>query len=242
MIRAHLETLDLEQAARTVLFGWEPPWDLYERAIERPGRTAVERHGLKALGVLVADVPVEPLWMAINDEEHHAEGDFLPLKDSRVIDGTNRGTWRIMYQQFRKAGVGRWWVDEVELSGELFDESGGALWELRWRDLMSEPAGASVPAGIPDPRVGPIRSSVGAWLLIPLSESCTLVEFYTHSDPGGFLSILQWLGAGRVVRDTIDGMARMSQEHIPEPHPGARFVRPDGTPIGVVRGVGANND
>lgn len=230
-IMARLRSLELERTSRTVLFGYEPPWYLYEKALERPGRPAVDRHGLKALGVLLASVPVEWLWMAVNDEPHHEEGDYLPLQDSRVIDGPSRGSRRIMYQHFRKAGVGRWWVDEVEMNGELFAASGGALWEIRWRDLMSEPAGESVPEGVPDPRVGPINSSVGAWLLIPLAESCTLVDFYTHSDPGGFLSVLQWLGAGRVVKGTIEGMAGLAAEHIPEPHPGALFVRPDGTVI-----------
>ena len=67
--------------------------------------------------------------------------------------------------------------------------------------------------------------------MIPIDKKCTLIEYVTYSDPGGFLSVAQILGAGRVIRDTLEGIERLAREHIPEPHDDAHFVRPDGTPM-----------
>jgi hypothetical protein len=67
--------------------------------------------------------------------------------------------------------------------------------------------------------------------MIPIDANCTLIEYVTYSDPGGFLSLAQWLGAGRVIRDTLEGVQRLAREHIPDPHADSPFVRPDGAPI-----------
>ena len=67
--------------------------------------------------------------------------------------------------------------------------------------------------------------------MLPIEPDCTLIEYVTYSDPGGFLSLAQALGAGGVIRDTLEGVQRLAREHIPEPHADARFVRPDGTSI-----------
>lgn len=234
-ILERLDKLDLTAAARTQGFQLEPPNSLYEKAAAKPGKVAVQKEGKLGHAVLLTDLPIEDLWMAINDEDHYAEDGYIPVLHSEVVGGTSRGQDRILFQYFKQAGVGRWWVDEVVMSNELFVESDTMLWELRWRDLMETYTEQSLPANlarqIVDLDLSPIRASRGAWLMIPIDAECTLVEYVTYSDPGGFLSLAQWLGAGRVMRDTLAGVEAMARKHFHEPHPEATFVRPDGTPM-----------
>lgn len=237
-ILTRLHELNLAAAARTRDFQLEPPRSLFEEAAARPGKVAVQRKGKLSQAVLVADVPIETLWMAVNDEDHYAEGGTIPVLHSEVIGGASRGQERILFQYFKKAGVGRWWIDQMVMSEELFADSQGMLWELRWWDLMETTEEELLPEELSrrltDLGLSPIRESRGAWLMIPISSSCTLIEYVTYSDPGGFLSLAQSLGAGRVIRDTLEGVEKLAREHIPTPHAEARFVRPDGTPVTTV--------
>ncbi len=234
-ILARLDELDLAAAARTQEFELQPPISLYEKAAAKPGKVVVQTEGKLGQAVVVANQAIEPLWMAVNDEDHYADGGYLPVLHSEVIGGTPRGQERLLFQFSKRAGVGRWWIDQVVMSRELFVESDGMLWELRWWDLMESYPEESLPGelsgAVADLGLSPIHESRGAWLLIPIDSSCTLIEYETYSDPGGFLSLAQWLVADRVIRDTLKGVQRLAREHIPEPHPDSRFVRPDGTPI-----------
>ncbi|MGB6337242.1 MAG: hypothetical protein WBG96_16675, partial [Thermoanaerobaculia bacterium] len=60
------------------------------------------------------------------------------------------------------------------------------------------------------------------------NNACTLIEYSIRSDPGGLLSKAQLLMAQSVIRDTLEGMARFSVEHIDQSHKMSDFVRPDG--------------
>ena len=230
-----IDELDLTNAARTLEFGLQPIRSLYEKAAAKPGKVAVRNAGKLGHAVLVTDQPIENLWMAVNDEDHYAEDGYIPVLHSEVIGGTPRGQDRVLFQYFKRAGVGRWWIDQVVMSEELFAESDAQLWELRWWDLMETRTEQSLPADLSkrltDLGLSPIRASRGAWLMIPLEPECTLIEYVTYSDPGGFLSFAQSLGAGRIIRDTLEGIQKLAREHIPDPHADSRFVRPDGTPI-----------
>jgi hypothetical protein len=232
-IEAKLQQLELTSAYRTEELELEPPWNLYTKAAAKPGKVIVDRSGKLGQAVVVAGIPVEALWMAINDEDHYADGEYLPVEHSEVIEGTPRGTNRILFQYFKRAGVGRWWIDELVMNRELFDASDGELWELRWWDLMKERSEEGLPEQFADLGLSPIKGSRGAWLMIPLNESCTLVEYVTVSNPGGFLNVANWFAAGHVIRENLEGLQRLALEHIPEPHPEARFLRPDGSVIGA---------
>ncbi|TNF81798.1 MAG: hypothetical protein EP299_01905, partial [Acidobacteria bacterium] len=207
-ILEYLAGIDLRLASRTTRFSLEPPEQLYAKAAADPGKAVTERRGLQAAGVMVAEVPVETLWMAINDEDHHAEGDYLPIRYSQVIGGANRGQSRLLFQYFRKLGVGRWWVDRMDMDGELFRRTEAKLWELRWQDEMDSYDRSPPPEISIDPKVPPIRETRGAWLLVPIGAGCTLIEYSIWSDPGGLLSKAQLLMARSVVRDTLEGMTR----------------------------------
>lgn len=230
-VEATLRGLDLTAAYRTQELGKPPPWSLYKKSAKQPGKVAVERDGELGQAVLVTDLSVEDVWMAVNDEDHYAEDGYLPVRHSEVIGGTSRGRKRLLFQYFKRAGVGRWWIDEVVMNQTLFEESSERLWELRWWDLMETRRESGLPVEFSDLGLDPIVESRGAWLLIPLDESCTLIEYITVSKPGGILGLAHMLGSGLVIRETLEGVERLAREHIPEPHPNALFVRPDGTRI-----------
>jgi hypothetical protein len=232
-IETRLRELELTAAYRTEEFDLEPPWRLYAKAVAKPGKVIVDRSGKMGQAVMVVDIAVEDLWMGINDEDHYADGGYLPVEHSEVIEGTPRGEQRILFQYFRRAGVGRWWIDEIEMNGELYEASEGQLWELRWWDLMAERRADGLPEEFSDLGLTPIKGSRGAWLMIPLSDTCTLVEYVTYTNPGGFLNVANWFAAGHVMRENLEGLQRLATEHVPEPHPDSRFLRPDGTEIGA---------
>lgn len=238
LILERLDAINLTAAARTQVFHIQPPRSLYEKAAARPGKVQVKNNGKLGQAVLATDLPIGALWMAVNDEDHYAEDGYIPVLHSEVIGGTPRGQDRVLFQYFKRAGVGRWWIDQVVMSEDLFAESDAQLWELRWWDLMDSRGEKSLPEehvrSLNDLGLSPIRASRGAWLMMPLGAECTLIEYVTYSDPGGFLSIAQILGAGRVIRDTLEGVERLAREHIPKAHSDFRFVRPDGTLIEAV--------
>lgn len=238
VVLERIDKLDLTEAARTRAFGLQPPSSLYEKAAAKPGKVAVKNDGKVGQAVLVSDQPIETLWMAVNDEDHYAEDGYIPVLHSEVIGGTPRGQDRVLFQYFKRAGVGRWWIDQVVMSEELFADSDAQLWELRWWDVMESKGKESLheehAQSLNDLGLSPIRASRGAWLMIPIKPDCTLIEYVTYSDPGGFLGLAQSLGASRVIRDTLEGVEKLAREHNPKAHSDLRFVRPDGTLIEAI--------
>jgi hypothetical protein len=228
-VRALLAESGLERAARTARFSTPPPRRLYDEAAGRVGELVTDRVGSKGFGVVVAELPVEVLWRAINDEDAHDEGGFLPLSRSEIVGGTPRGTSRRVFQAGEKMGLGRWWITETTMSGALYEASGGRLWEAAWEADMKG-AGKTPPVDDP-PDLSPIEWSRGAWLLVPLGDSCTLLEHFTWSEPGGFVGLVQGMVLGRALRQSVEGMVRLAAERYRTPPEGPPFVRPDGTPL-----------
>lgn len=227
-----LEGLRTSRASRTVRFDTDPPLALYRKAARRPGTAVSAREGKKGFGVLVAELPIELLWAAVNDEEHHTlDGGYLPVRHSEIVEGRSRGQSRLLFQYFKKAGVGRWWVSRVQMNADLFEESEGGLWELHWEGRMDEIDPDAPPMNMVSRKMQAVRDTRGAWLMVPLADRCTLVEYFTWTDPGGFVGATQWLLAGRVIRSTLSGLTRMAEDHVSVPHPDAEFVRPDGSPL-----------
>lgn len=227
---ALIDSLPLTAAARTRLLELPVPENLYRRALARPGLVAVERHGTLGQAVVVVGLPVERLWMAVNDDTHHAEGDYLPLEASRLVSGRAAHSGREVAQSFERFGIGRWWVNRLDMSRELYRRSDGALWELTWHDVLSEYPGDDPPVDL-GASLTRIDSSEGAWLLERLTSSCTAVEYVARAEPGGFVGAFQWLAATRTLRSTVAGMVELARHHLDVIHPEVRFVRPDGTPL-----------
>ncbi len=227
-----VSSVNPDRASRTTRFHADAPIRLYERAAGNAGEAFAARDGKTVWGVIVTDRPVEAIWKALNDEDHHAiEGDYIPVRHSEVIDGTPRGESRVLFQYFKKAGIGRWWVSRVEMNGELYESSAGTIWELYWQDVLDSVDASQPPMNEVSQKLTAIRESYGAWFIVPLDRGCTLLEYYNYTEPGGFVSVAQGILAKRSVRDTLRGIVRLADEHVPEPHPDAVFVRPDGTPL-----------
>lgn len=219
----------VERTARTARFDRDVPWDLFRKAAKKPGKPVADRDDDQSMGVMVLPLPIEQVWMALNDEDHHAG--VLPVVQSVVVDGEPRGIHRGLFQSFDKWNVGRWWVSDITLNEALYRKSGGTLWELTWVDRMADTDPTMPPMSELDSGIKPIVSSRGAWLMSPLGPQCTFVETFNWSDPGGFLGATQWILASRSVRDTLRGLQSLAEEHVLEPHGPPPFVRPDGSPI-----------
>jgi len=227
-IAAAVDKLDLRGTV-----GADLPAELYREAARQPGRPAVARQGKQGFGVLVAELPVERLWMGIGDEEHHALE--LPVLRSEVIGGTPRGRSRRIFQYFKRWGIGRWWVSDVTMDAATYESSGGRLWQLRWRDAMDAVDRSRPPVSEVAGKIAPIRESRGGWLLVPLGRDCTLIAYSNLSDPGGAVGATQWILVPRTLRATLLGVTRLAGEHLDQPHDGPPFLRPDGTAIELPR-------
>jgi hypothetical protein len=224
--------LGLERGSRSARFEIPTPTALHREAVRRPESIQAERDGIVVLAATVVELPVELLWKAVNDEDHHdLDGRYIPVEQSTVIGGQPRGQSRLLFQAFRRWGIGRWWVSRIEMNEELYRESEAGLWELFWTDEIDAADRSSSPVAEAAEAMPPLRSSQGAWLLAPLANDCTLVEYFTRSEPGGVVKLGQLMFAKRGVRLTIEGMIRLAREHIPA-HTSLDFVRPDGVPLG----------
>jgi hypothetical protein len=230
VVLERLQSVRPERGSRTVEFKSPPPTDLYEKAAAKQGQPFAAKDGKTVWGVVVTDQPIEAIWKALNDEPHHAiEGDYIPVKHSEVIGGTPRGESRVLFQYFKKAGVGRWWVSRVQMNDQLFSDSQGKIWELTWRDGLEDVDATQPPMNTVSEDMRALESSYGAWFAVPIGDQCTLLEYYNHTEPGGFISVAQGLLAKKSVRDTLDGIVRLAEEHLPAPHPDCIFIRPDGS-------------
>lgn len=222
-----LSALGLERGARTARFGVPAPQKLYAAAAKSPGEVETSRDGQKGVGVAAVDLPIEQLWMAINDEGNQASGDYLLVQRSEIVGGTPRGTRRRVFQAGSKMGLGRWWVTDTSMNAALFETSAGDLWEVAWE---GEDQPAEAPVAEP-PDLAPVKFTRGAWLLARVAGGCTLVEHFSWSDPGGFVGAMQGLVLGRALREAVEGMVRLARERYADPPEGPPFVKPDGEPL-----------
>ncbi len=238
--RRALAAVDRSASARVARFAEPLPADLFERATGEPGRGFTERDGRTVHGAMLAELPVALVWQAVSDEEHFDLNDerYMPLVRSEVVDRSDDGIRKTVFQTFSKFGISRWWLSEVTVSRELFATSGGAIWEVSWADVIDR-------SGQPDPRVRdavgsmkPLRKTYGAWLLVPLGERCTYVDYIVHADPGGLVGAIQVMFASKAVRDTLEGVVRLAQEHVRAAHEPGDFAAPDGSPLGGPRAGG----
>jgi hypothetical protein len=218
----------LEAASRSSRFGHESPVTLYRKAARSVGRPRADRDGDVALGVMFAELPIEDLWRAVNDESHHALEGYLPLEHSEVLEGKPRGSSRIVFQWFGRFGVARWWVSRVRMNGELYEASGGRLWEIYWEDQLGADHVRHSPVAEIAAHMPALDSTEGAWLFSRFGSRCTAVEYFARAEPGGVVEMAQILFATKAVRDSLEGLARMASEHL-DSHPALDFRRPDGT-------------
>jgi hypothetical protein len=182
----------------------------------------------KAWGVYVSNVPVETFWKAINDEPHVVG--WLPVDESAVLQGRARGNDALVFQYISVPVPGvsdRYWITRGRFNAQMFADSSRKLWELSWtQDKNASLAGTQWESKVADAVLVP--RSDGSWLLIPLTDGRTVVEYTAWSDPGGNIPV--WvtnrLGAGAIA-DSILGAEKMARQHIPSCS--GPFYYPDGS-------------
>ena len=115
-INSRLAALPLNEASRTRRFALPVPESLYAKAISKPGTPYPSRDGKLVQGVMLSPLPIESWWKAINDDDHHDEKGYLPLRHSEVIKGIPGRGGRETFQYYSSFGIGRWWVNRLEMN------------------------------------------------------------------------------------------------------------------------------
>jgi len=186
----------------------------------------------KGWGLMVMDLPVENLWATVNDEEQ--QGGEMPVSVSVLLEGKRWQEKRVVFQYLPLPFPisDRWWATRLHYAENLFSVSGGTMWEMYFEDLTPTIQLPPQYAEMVDGAVG-VAFTHGAWLLIPLDEKHTLVEYYVWSDPGGLLPAgpASKFAAGAVV-ETLETMERLGKIYGAQGVKSGRVKRPDGTVIG----------
>jgi hypothetical protein len=187
------------------------------------GVDAVQGYGLH-----VFDVPIDQVWMAINDTPHQRA--FTAIDRTETIAGTPRANGRVSFQFLEIPVIpDRWWVVRTQNNGALFDRTHGEVWEMGWVDATSD---AAVMAAV-SPELKalgvPVGFARGSWFLVDLGGT-TWAEYYVWTDPGGHLPVIATNKfAETQVARAIHGVDVMSREHSPTCT--AAFFDPSGDPL-----------
>ncbi len=180
-------------------------------------------------GVAVWDLPVEAVWKAINNEDQAS--DFLAPAHSGTVDGAAHHSGRSSFQYISAPVVtDRWWITTWTFNAELYRLTEGAMWEVSFVD-NNDPAmleGTTFHSLLADSM--PIADAAGGWLVIPLSDGRTWVEYLSQADPGGNIpSGLMGKFADREVLSTFDAIEARAVYHQTAGAEG--YVRPDGSEL-----------
>lgn len=184
----------------------------------------------KAWGLSLVALPVEQLWMAVNDEESYPG--TLPVTVSEVFLGKPHQDGRHVFQKMSLPGpfADRWWIIRKNAGAEIYTRSEGRLWEACAQNATD----VNLLKGKPQTRhlagSEPVNWTYAAWTLIPLSENLTLVEYFTWTDPGGSLPAgpASRFASGAVKR-TMAKIEELARKYTAEDM--LAYTRPDGTPL-----------
>ena len=180
-------------------------------------------------GVAIWDAPVEAVWKAINNEDQAS--DYLVPAHSGTVDGTTHHSGRATFQYLEAPMVtDRWWVTRWTFNETLYAESEGMVWEVSFVDDLDPKLmeGTDFEELLDDSM--PIEWAKGGYLVIPLSDGRTWVEYFSWSDPGGNVPAgIFSKFADREVLSTFEAMAARAEYH--ETAGKSGYVRPDGSEL-----------
>jgi hypothetical protein len=152
---------------------------------------------------------------------------------STILQGEPFRNGRLIFQtlELPRPFSDRYWITRATHGSEAYTESGGALWEVAWQDVNKEVSLQGTAYASYEEEGTPVEWTVGAWLLVPLSNDKTLVEYVVSSSPGGRVpaSLAARFAPGQVLQ-TLDGMQKFVVEESKSPFP-AGVERPDGSPL-----------
>lgn len=180
-------------------------------------------------GVAIWDVPIDAAWKAVNNEDEAS--DYMTPAYSGTVDGTAHHSDRASFQYVSAPLVtDRWWVTRWTFSEPLYAASEGKVWEVSFVDDLdpSYMKGTAFEDLLADSM--PIDWAKGGWLLIPLSDGSTWVEYFSWANPGGSIpSGLFSKFADKEVLATFEAMEARARYH--ETANKSGYVRPDGSSI-----------
>ncbi len=212
------------------------PKSAYTRALNGEtvsGLVGVEGNpAAKGWGLKVVDLPIGEVWATVNDEEQ--QGGEMPVSVSVLLEGKRWQEERVVFQYMPLPFPisDRWWATRLHYAADLFSVSSGTMWEMYWDDLTPTIQLPPEYAKMVEDAVG-LTLNHGAWLLVPLDEHHTFIEYYVWSNPGGWLPAgpASHFAAGAVV-DTLDTMERLAKIYGSQGVKSGRVKRPDGSVIG----------
>lgn len=163
-------------------------------------------------GMGVLNVGIDQLWAGINSETQHL--DLLPVDYIEVIEGTPCADQRkVLMTASVPLITDRWWITQNTYNTAIHEASGGVMRELGWSspsDFASTPLRTA--AQTATNRLVPIGFSRGAWFLLALDDSHTLVEYHSWVDPGGRVpSGAASMFATAGIEDTFEAMETYAQ-------------------------------
>lgn len=169
----------------------------------------------KAWGAALLDVPIGPVWSALNDETRQSR--YTAVAYSELIAGEPCKPGRRVLQFVEVPWVtDRWWIGVPKANHELMRASGGSVRELAFEssvdasEIVSESGRQIIDQGMP------IGFSRGAWFLVAVDARHTYVEYYLWSDPGGRVPAgLASTFASKGVRENIEAIRKFAKEGNP---------------------------
>jgi len=164
----------------------------------------------KAFGVVVLDAPIGRVWAAVNDENSKVE--YTKIGFLEVLKGKACVSGRHVFQYLPVRFVtDRWWIVEQIANSELFDASGGRVREMRWTSVDDEPSTSTSRTW--SEKGMRIAYTQGAWFLVEIDPTHTLVEYYVWSDPGGSIPAgLASSFASGSISETLMTMERLAKD------------------------------
>ena len=145
-------------------------------------------------GIRVFNHPVEKVWAAIVHEEA-MDGKFS-LGVSTILDERPFQNGRLIFQtlELPRPFSDRYWITRATHGAQAYTASGGALWEVAWQDVKDVSL-KGTPYASYEEEGTPVEWTVGAWLLVPLSNGTTLVEYVCRRHRGDACRPLLRLGS-----------------------------------------------
>lgn len=167
------------------------PADWYA-ALERNG-SSVQRNSYpvdgeaarKALAVAVVGTSIDALWGAINDEVAHVSRS--DLTHAEILAGSACVAPRTVLQVLDVPWPfdDRWWTVNLTENTAIAAASGGRVRELRWDSNVDASRVTTAAGRAAIEGTTPLRFTKGAWFLVAIDDTHTLVEYYVWTDVGG---------------------------------------------------------
>ena len=188
---------------------------MYRAAAEGKVETALQDvpgHKAKiAYAVGILDVGIGKFYAAVNDDA--SKPSYTKLSYTEVLRGGACGLDRDVFMYLPVTMLtDRYWITNARQNTALSKASGGKVRQMTWETIAP-----NVPAGTKAAEHAangmPIEFAKGAWYLTELDATHTLVEYWTWTDPGGYIPAgLASSFASGGIKDTYETMAQLAQK------------------------------